>query len=706
MTISLCASMTWLHVLFPAAPRGLLVQSRFTRRKVCPGRMTWTLLPTSSSFVRSLGLATLAAPAQKRASLALVSLESARLTHTSDALHLCLLGGWTSTLLFRRPLMSILATAHSVVNASQVDSRKPVLCSLPRPAAQELALLAVLSPLTQRDLAAPMDPTLYASDASEAKGGFVKAVVGSDVTRPLWRTASKKAGYEAILAKFEDPEVYDLRAVRPPPGPSPERPLAYVFDFVEVYSGSGRVARAMSRLGFGVGPAVDIGESPAFNMEWLRTLEWILHLLQNRRLRSFLVAPPCTTFSSAAHPACRSYSNPRGFIPSSRKTHLGTTLALRALTLVFFAIMVGAIGVLEQPRLSKMAWLKEWRRLLSMGALEFWTASCSFGSPVRKEVRFLAVGIDLSPLCKPCSRDHSHIRVEGRYTRESAKYTPLLAEALAHEFSQARRDCHVISSFKTDASGLENPLLNDIVLSSAWIEGDSWFWRSPVHINILESAAVLRLLRSLAFSGPRRIVILVDSSVALHSAAKGRSPSKGLTPVLRKIASVCLLAGLYVSFHFVPTRLNPADCPTRDYPLPLPSQSSFVRFLTQDEVYEGLAAPKLRRWAANWARLCLLLTPHAPGLLPQLGWRNFHRFRMDFDKTLGFPGEGPWVAFLVWGLVWGWTWGNIVAVAPSHGTLRPRNKADEARMRSGFFGSPRRQACRNRYKEEARKAPH
>ena len=101
----------------------------------------------ASPVVRSLGLVTLASPAQKRTALALVSLESARLTHTSDALHLCLLGGWTSALLFRRPLMSILAASHSVVKANQVDSRKPVLCPLPRAAAQELRCLLFFLPL-------------------------------------------------------------------------------------------------------------------------------------------------------------------------------------------------------------------------------------------------------------------------------------------------------------------------------------------------------------------------------------------------------------------------------------------------------------------------------------------------------------------------------------------------------------------------------
>ena len=614
----------------------------------------------SSPFARSMGLVTLASPAQKRVALALVSLECARFALTSDALHLSLLGGWTSTLLFRRPLMAVLASAHGVVCASKVDARRPALCVLPRPAAQELVLLSVLAPLAQMDLAAPIDPTLYASDASESKGGFVKAHVGTEITRPLWRTASKKGGYsrllakeEAILAKFDDPEPFDLRAVRAPPEVAPQRPLAYVYDFIEVYSGSGRVASALGRRGFGIGPSIDIGESPFFNMEWLRTIEWLIHLLQHRRLRSFLVAPPCTTFSPAAHPACRSYDLPRGFCPTAPKTLLGTVLALRALTLLFVAIMVGAIGVLEQPRLSKMAWLKEWRRLILLGAREFWTASCSFGSPHRKEFRFLAVGIDLSPICRPCSRDHGHIRVQGKYTRESAKYTPLLAEALAHEFSQAlRRDSHVASLIKAEVAGLENPIVNDIVLSSAWLEGSSWYWRAPVHINILETAAVLRLLRHLAFSGPRRIVILVDSSVALHAIAKGRSPSRGLTPLLRKISAVCLVAGLYASFHFVPTRYNPADCPTRDYALPPPAHSRFVPLLSLDEVYEGLAAPKLRRCDCAFCYDLTLLASRpslAGGTTTVLGgtsiplWGSLGRVLVLFGFGFFLFGVGPGV---------------------------------------------------------------
>lgn len=43
---------------------------------------------------RRRGLATVSSPPQKRLGLSHVSLEVASLSHTSDSLHLCLVGGW------------------------------------------------------------------------------------------------------------------------------------------------------------------------------------------------------------------------------------------------------------------------------------------------------------------------------------------------------------------------------------------------------------------------------------------------------------------------------------------------------------------------------------------------------------------------------------------------------------------------------------
>ena len=159
----------------------------------------------------------------------------------------------------------------------------------------------------QIDLAAPLDPTLYASDASEAKGFGLTLPGPSGARLPKRQVTTGCSQMRKPLWQSLTPEHFALRAVQPPSCASPQRPLAYVFDFIEVYSGSARVAAALGRKGFGIGASIDVAESPAFNMEWLRTLEWLIHLLQRKRLRSFLVAPPpCATYSPAGHPACRS----------------------------------------------------------------------------------------------------------------------------------------------------------------------------------------------------------------------------------------------------------------------------------------------------------------------------------------------------------------------------------------------------------------
>ena len=78
--------------------------------------------------------------------------------------------------------------------------------------------------------------------------------------------------------------------------------------------------------------------------------------MESGLLDSFVVEPPCTTFSPA----------------------LGTTLALRALTLMWIANQVAAPALLEQPRKTKMRRLSEWEFLVKSGLLEeLVTASCN-----------------------------------------------------------------------------------------------------------------------------------------------------------------------------------------------------------------------------------------------------------------------------------------------------------------------------------------
>ena len=84
--------------------------------------------------------------------------------------------------------------------------------------------------------------------------------------------------------------------------------------------------------------------------------------------------------------------------------------------------------------------------------------------------------------------------------------------------------------------------------------------------------------------------------------------------------------------------------------MPEPTSSVVKDFWSSADLRALAGLPRLRRWAANWVRLSLLLSvvrPYKP-----VGHRDAARaFRtylpspLDFDSTLGFPGEGPWVVF-------------------------------------------------------------
>ena len=108
-------------------------------------------------------------------------------------------------------------------------------------------------------------------------------------------------------------------------------------------------------MGFTVAPPLDLSKSQHFNMTDIRLLEWALDMLATRRIAAFMTEPPCTTFSPAAHPSCRSYSQPLGYNRKEEKVIDGNTHAFRSFVLMDAAVEFTIPAGLEQPLLSKMA---------------------------------------------------------------------------------------------------------------------------------------------------------------------------------------------------------------------------------------------------------------------------------------------------------------------------------------------------------------
>eukprot|EP00438_Fugacium_kawagutii_P033332 Skav210467 [mRNA] locus=scaffold1443:165052:167511:- [translate_table: standard] len=101
-----------------------------------------------------------------------------------------------------------------------------------------------------------------------------------------------------------------------------------------------------------------------------------------------------------------------------------------------------------------------------------------------------------------------------------------------------------------------------------WKTAQSYPWRGTAHINVLELMAILRGLewraRSASFHSCR-FLHLSDSQICLSVLAKGRSSSRQINRILRKINSLCVALNLLPLWAWVASRLNPADAPSRKY---------------------------------------------------------------------------------------------------------------------------------------------
>ena len=455
---------------------------------------------------------------------------------------------------------------------------------------------------------------------------------------------------------------------------------------------------AMSDLGFVCGPPIDLSINLEYNMEWAHVASWITFMLSAKRLCSVVCEPPCTSFSLMRRPALRSRLVPYGHDPSDRQTFLGNLLVCRSLQILRVALINGSSALLETPFGALTRHLPPYKDFLrSPGVSMCRTDSCMFGSIHLKSFRFLGANVDLSGLSVRCSKDHEHVVVQGSYTKASATYVPKLAERIAKTLAESviRLKACTFALDDPPTKGLESQAINSVALSADWKVDSVWSFKRSSHINILEFSVLEKLALSLVQSGrSQRVVSLADSFVVSAAASKGRTSSVGLGPVLRRFNALCVAGGLYVNVPFVPTRLNCSDDPTRDAPLRSPSGSFNVSLWDRKDWYMTASLPKLRRWCSNWVRLILSLVGPSG-----LRWNDRSVYRqcsvapspsgflgLDFDSTLGFPGEGPCLRLLFCLLCPSfvcWPWSSAAPLAMvmcCNAMLAPRHTADLARQ--------------------------
>ena len=561
-----------------------------------------------------LGVASVAAPMAKRIALSSLTLRMASFPMTSPRLAARLAGNWVSVLLYRRCLSSLVDDFFAL-GAGCEEMPANMLVPLSRKVSQELVMLAAMAPLACSNVALPTAPLVYATDASMAKGAVCEAALDVEFARELWLGGDRKGGYSRLDHGFAaalhaaGEETFGETEAEEPLRRGPYKsPLLY-FDFVEFYGGSGTISSCMAELGFVTAPPLDLSLSKHFDMGDCRLLEWCVYMLEENRFKSFVTEPPCTSFSAAAHPAVRSYARPLGYNRLERKTWFGNLHAFRSIVLLRVGRRCRRPCGAEQPFLSKMAWLTSWRALLEIDFHEIFLASCQFGSPHKKQFRFIVYGLDHEEMTVKCPGGHAHIPIQGAYTKPSAIYVRGLAMHVARFFQRALVRSKNLEVEEPKVDGLESVVANDLLLSKPWELTKVWSWKKKDrrHINVLEGDAAVKMLEDAARRWEdHRINSLIDSRVAKCALAKGRSSSRALQGICRRAAAVQISGGLYPSWGFAPTRYNTADCPTRDMDFPGLCRS-ITSHLSLDQI-RSLQIPQLSRAGSNWLRLVLLLS--------------------------------------------------------------------------------------------------
>ena len=127
----------------------------------------------------------------------------------------------------------------------------------------------------------------------------------------------------------------------------------------------------------------------------------------------------------------------REVVPLHPKTWLGNRLAFMSFVIFLTAVRCGAPAMLQNPRLSKMAWTRGWRYLRSFQLLLF--------------------ALDPALVYRKCPGCASHVPIEGQLSqlmKKTAVHVPRLP------------------------SGLENLFVNDLLAAKKWTTWSSWKWRS------------------------------------------------------------------------------------------------------------------------------------------------------------------------------------------------------------------------------------
>ena len=256
--------------------------------------------------------------------------------------------------------------------------------------------------------------------------------------------------------------------------PARSQPLPEAPFFLEVFSGSGRLATACAAKNGWPVRVWDIQYGSAYDL-CRRENQCIFGWLRSGQLLGIHLGTPCSSFSRARDrkpgpPPLRSDSHPLGMpelLPADmRKVRVGNSLMRFTVRLAAQALQCRVPLTIENPRSSRLWLCPGVLRLLRRSHVQAWRYDfCMFGERWKKPTQFVGVGLNLEliePFCCTSTRRSTcastrkrHFRLVGQapdgrfWTAIAEPYPKPVCAILAKCFRSAvaQRRAHVFASY-------------------------------------------------------------------------------------------------------------------------------------------------------------------------------------------------------------------------------------------------------------------
>ena len=176
---------------------------------------------------------------------------------------------------------------------------------------------------------------------------------------------------------------------------------------LEIFSGSGRLTSSLKKAGLATLPDVDVTKGDEYNVLRKETQQYILGLIQKRRVRYIHFGTPCTVFSRARH-GIRNLTRARH--------HEAVGVALAAFTCRCIRMLLKCDGFfsLENPENSRLWDFSMVSSLFHHKSVSMvrWDM-CMYGTPYKKATGLLTNLEGLNQLSRRCNRQHRHLQLRG-----------------------------------------------------------------------------------------------------------------------------------------------------------------------------------------------------------------------------------------------------------------------------------------------------